>query len=256
MTKRDYGEEYPYLYETHLHTREASACAKNSGAEMARACKDAGYTGIFVTDHNWGGNTAVPRKLPWKKLVERFCRGYDAAKEMGDKIGLDVFFGWEAGYQGTEFLIYGLSPAWMLAHPGLLEASVEEQFALVHQGGGLIIHAHPFREEYYIPEIRLFPEFVDGVEGINATHSSSLSKAHNKPVYDEKAVAYGREHGFALTAGSDIHTINLFGGGMAFRRQLRDGRDFAEAVRNQEPYLLTNGETWYDQAGNRLEGRQ
>ena len=47
MTQRDYREEYPYLYETHLHTMEGSACAKNSGAEMARACRDAGYTGIF-----------------------------------------------------------------------------------------------------------------------------------------------------------------------------------------------------------------
>ena len=94
-------------------------------------------------------------------FLERFRRGYDAAKEMGDKIGLDVFFGWEAGYQGTEFLIYGLSPEWMLAHPQLRGASVEEQFALVHEGGGLIIHAHPFREEYYIPRIRLFPEFVE-----------------------------------------------------------------------------------------------
>lgn len=252
MTQRDYREEYPYLYETHLHTMEGSACAKNSGAEMARACRDAGYTGIFVTDHNWGGNTAVSRQLSWKKFVERFRRGYDAAKEMGDKIGLDVFFGWEAGYQGTEFLIYGLSPEWMLAHPQLRGASVEEQFALVHEGGGLIIHAHPFREEYYIPRIRLFPEFVDGVEGINATHSSSLSRAHNEPLYDEKAIAYGRTHGLLLTAGSDIHTVRLFGGGMAFTRRLKDGMDFTDAVRKQEPYLLTNGETWYDMAGNRL----
>ena len=39
---RDYRKEYPYLYETHLHTMEGSACAHCSGEEMAKACKAAG----------------------------------------------------------------------------------------------------------------------------------------------------------------------------------------------------------------------
>ena len=56
---------YPYLYETHLHTSQGSACAVDTGKRMAEACKAAGYTGIIVTDHNWGGNTAVNRYLPW-----------------------------------------------------------------------------------------------------------------------------------------------------------------------------------------------
>lgn len=51
------------------------------------------------------GNTAVDRSLPWKDWVEQFCKGYEHAKEEGGKIGLQVFFGWESGYHGTEFLI-------------------------------------------------------------------------------------------------------------------------------------------------------
>ena len=109
MTAKEYRAAYPYLYETHLHTTEGSACAGSGGAGMAYACKTAGYTGIFVTDHNWHGNTAVDKSLPWEAFVERFTKGYEAVKRVGDRIGLDVFFGWEAGYDGTEFLIYGLS---------------------------------------------------------------------------------------------------------------------------------------------------
>ena len=41
---------------------------------MARAHLEAGYTGIFVTDHFFNGNTAVPADLPWRERVERFCR--------------------------------------------------------------------------------------------------------------------------------------------------------------------------------------
>ncbi len=255
MTGREIREAYPFLYETHLHTMEASACAGSSGAEMAKACHEAGYTGIFVTDHNWGGNTAVGKRLGWQEFMERFIRGYESARKMGDQIGLDVFFGWEAGYEGTEFLIYGLDTEWMIGHPELRDATVEEQFALVHQGGGMVIHAHPFREEYYIPQIRLFPDWVDGVEGVNATHSNRLSLAHNEAMFDKRAIAYGREHGLPLTAGSDIHTAKrLLGGGMAFERRLKDGRDFVAAGRGQERYVLTNGEEWYDQSGNLLVG--
>lgn len=108
MQKINLPEEYPYLYETHLHTSQGSACACCTGAEMAKACKEAGYTGIIVTDHNWGGNTAVNRRMPWREWVNEFYKGYEDAKRMGDNIGLDVFPGYEAGYQGTEFLIYGI----------------------------------------------------------------------------------------------------------------------------------------------------
>ena len=90
--------EYPYFYETHLHTSEASACAGSTGGEMARACKEAGYSGIIVTNHNWHGNHCLDSSLPWEAWIESYCRGFEEAKKVGDEIGLDVFFGYEAGY--------------------------------------------------------------------------------------------------------------------------------------------------------------
>lgn len=245
-------KDYPYLYETHLHTSQASACARYTGAEMARACKAAGYTGIIVTDHNWGGNTAIDRRLPWKAWVEEFAKGFEDAERIGKRIGLEVFFGYEAGYRGTEFLIYGLDKKFMADHPELKTAGVQEQYRLVREGGGMVIHAHPFREESYIPEIRLYPEYVDGVEGINATHSNHRSTAHNEPVYDARAIAYAKGHGLFLTAGSDIHSVSLLGGGMAFRRRLESIGDFMEALRSGEDYVLTDGDNWFTKEGERL----
>ena len=246
-------EKYPYLYETHLHTSESSACARSTGAQMARACKDYGYTGIFVTDHNWGGNTATDRRLPWDQWVDAFALGYEHARAEGEQIGLDVFFGYEAGYLGTEFLIYGIDKAWMKAHPQLAYATVEEQYALVHEAGGLVIHAHPFREEFYIPEVRLYPQWVDGVEGINATHSNPGSTTHNDSVFDEKAIKYARKNDLPMSAGSDIHGVHLFGGGVAFRRKLASGADYVQAILTGEDYVLTDGTKWYDKYGNVIE---
>ena len=40
-----------YKYETHVHTKEGSACASGTGQEMVRAHIEAGYSGMIVTDH-------------------------------------------------------------------------------------------------------------------------------------------------------------------------------------------------------------
>ena len=183
-----------------------------------------------------------------------FCAPCYTAKAYGDQIGLSVFFGYESCYQGTEFLIYGVDEEWLLTHPEIKDATITEQLQLVREQGGLVMHAHPFREEAYIPRVRLFPELVDGVEGINATHSSHLSTSHNDPRFDESAIAYAREHDLPMSAGSDVHSTLMLGGGIAFQMPLVSGRDYAERIRGRkEDYVLTNGDQWFDRFGNRID---
>lgn len=232
-------DDFPYAYETHLHTREGSACAVDSGSDVAKAYKEAGYTGVIITDHFFYGNTAVDRKLPWSDWVEGYCKGYEIAKKTGDKIGLQVFFGWEAGYNATDFLVYGLDKEWLLLHPEIRDATVEEQYNIVHEYGGMIIHAHPFREEDYISEIRLFPEYVDGVEGINAKHVRRCADASGISSFDTKAQEYARKYDFPMTGGSDVHNSKeLYGGGMVFGRKLENIQDYIKAVKSREGRLL------------------
>ena len=246
--------DYKYKYELHLHTSEGSKCSPTPGAEMAKAAKEAGYTGIFVTNHAWGGNTSVDRSLPWKEWVRQFAIGYENAKKWGDEHDLTVIYGYESGYNGTEFLIYGLTPEWMMEHEELHDATIEEQLEIVHKGGGIVIHAHPFREEFYIPEVRLFPDFVDGVEGVNATHSSHLSKAHNNPLFDIRAINYAREHNFPMTAGSDVHATNMLGGGILTSTLICNAQDLIDLIKSDRMYLLTDGDRIYDRYGNLLSG--
>ncbi|MBQ4563377.1 MAG: PHP domain-containing protein [Lachnospiraceae bacterium] len=245
-------EEYPYLYETHMHTAEGSACGKAPGSEMARAAKAFGYTGVFITDHHWGGNTRPSRDLLWEEWVDEFCSGYEGAKAVGDEIGLQVFMAWESGYRATEFLIYGPDKAWMLAHPELKTISVEEQYRLIHEAGGMVIHAHPFREAAYIREVRLYPEWVDGVEGVNAQHSSIVSSQHYNPKYNERAITYAKEHGLPLTAGTDLHQIAPVGAGVAFKTKLVSVQDYVERIRSGKDYVITDGICWYDPQGTLL----
>ena len=242
--------KYRYRYETHMHTLEGSACGHNRGDEMARACFEAGYDGIFITDHAWGGNTSVDRSLPWREWVYQFAQGYEHAKAWGDENGLKVWFGYESGYNATEFLIYGITPDWMADHEELHDATIPEQLDIIHSGGGMVVQAHPYREEFYIPEVRLFPEYADAIEGINATHTNPLSKGHKSDVWNDLAIELARSNNKPMTAGSDIHTTIVFGGGILTDTPINSPREYISLILGNRMYLISDGVTLHDRYGN------
>ena len=222
-----------YLYETHMHTAEISACASATGKRQARIYKDLGYDGIIVTDHFYNGNTTIPRNLPWEEWVNRFALGYENAKKEGDKIGLSVFFGWEESFEGNDFLVYGLDKQWLIDHPETLGWGIEETYQRVKAEGGYFVHAHPFREADYIKKIRLFPRHVDAVETINSSHINLN--------YDKKASNYAAKYKLPVMAGSDAHHERDIRGGMAFNHKLADIQDFVETMKSGgETYLFRN----------------
>ena len=190
-----------YKFESHLHTSEASACASASGAEQAQRYKNSGYDGIIVTDHFFNGNTAVREYRDWKDRVDRYCMGYENAKAQGDRIGLKVFFGIEYTYFGTDILVYGIDKDWLYENSDCVDISFYEFAQRVRSAGALMIHAHPFREAGYIHEIRLLPEWVDGVEVYNS--------GNYKDVMNKRAQWYAEQYGFMTTAGTDNPHLNV-----------------------------------------------
>ena len=219
-----------YLYETHMHTCLASACGVSTGKEHVHFYKDQGFDGIIVTDHFFGGNTCVPRDLPWEERIDLFFRGYEDALEEGLKVGLDVFFGLEQNYDHDEYLIYGLTKEYMKAHPELEHWTRRQQLEEVHRAGGAVIQAHPFRMRGYMDIIRVGELFADGVEAANAG---------NDPVDDARAYAYARAKGLLMTAGSDNHhspAAQLFG--VALEEKLTSVQDYARIIRAGGPIGL------------------
>ena len=216
----------PYRYETHMHTCQGSACGKSTGAEQARFYKGLGYAGIFITDHFFGGNTAVPRDLPWKERIDRFCAGYEDALQEGRKIGLDVFFGWEQNFEGDEYLIYGLDKAFLLDHPDIEHWTRKKQYDEVRAAGGAVIQAHPFRDRDYIRFIHLGLKYCDGIEVANTA---------NRVYNDVSARRYARRYALLTIAGSDNHNCALADPakmmGVALDAPLSSGRDFARLIR-------------------------
>ena len=188
------------LYETHLHTSWASACAQSKGSQYIRYYKELGYSGIIVTDHFYNGNTAIPRNLPWKEWVKQFCRGYEEARNEGERQCFDVFFGWEETFDFCDdYLVYGLDREWLFDHPEVRNWTRGEQYQAVREAGGCIVQAHPFRQHSYIRQVVLSTGCVDAVEAANATNFEQS--------YDALAMRYAKKNGLPVTAGSDLHDV-------------------------------------------------
>ncbi|MCL1927163.1 MAG: PHP domain-containing protein [Treponema sp.] len=220
-----------YLYETHLHTSQASACATTRGKDYVQRYIDLGFTGIMVTDHFFNSNTTFDRRKHWREWVKGFCSGYEDARNEGEKRGLDVFFGWEETFDGDDYLIYGLDKTWLLEHPEMVRWTREEQFWEVHRYGGCVVHAHSFRQHAYLSTVTLSPYLVDAIEAANA--------GNHDAIYDAQAFEYARILGLPAVAGSDAHGISILGRnggpyGISVTSKLSSVHDYVSLIMNKQ----------------------
>lgn len=219
-----------YMYDPHVHTSEASACASMSASEQVHKYKEAGYDGIFVTNHFFGGNTSVDRSLPWKEKIEKYCLGYEYAKEEGDKIGLKVFFGIEQGFHGTDILIYGISKEWLIEHSDMQDWDIPKTYEEVKKVGGIMVHAHPYREASYLNKIELWPAYVDAVETWNRGNKYSL--------YNLRAEEYAQDHDLPQTGGGDTHNPKDRPAGIITANPLNSEKDYMNLLLEHGDYEL------------------
>nr|MBO4518069.1 histidinol phosphatase [Clostridia bacterium] len=216
-----------YRYETHLHTRPASACARCGVRESLEFYREQGYDGVFITNHFLDGNFKERNNdtLSYREKVKIYNNDYYEGVEIGKDIGLKVFFGLEISYGGTDFLVYGLPPEWWLDHPEIMDMKKSQELPFLMSQGALVIQAHPFREEGYIDHIRLYPRGVHGIEIYNAC---------NTELENAMAKIYAEKYGFLKFAGSDNHC----GGeqkklaGMESETPLKDEIDFVERIKS------------------------
>ena len=231
IIKIRYNTAMEYLYETHMHTSEVSACARGTGAQQAAVYKKMGYTGIIVTDHFINGYTTCPKKLSWEEKMRFFASGYDEAKKAGDKIGLDVFFGWEFTIRGSDFLTYGLDLDFLLANPGLDKLEIDKYSALIRKNGGYLAQAHPYRDEYYIERpLPVEPCYIDGVEVFNIM---------DRKTSNEQALVFAEKNYLPKQAGTDAHGRgNISYSGVALRQKAESINDIINAIKSGEVKLL------------------
>lgn len=213
-----------YRYETHCHASACSACAHSTPQELVRAYKSAGYAGLVLTDHFILGNTSVSRSLPWATQMECYYRAYLDAKAEGDKLDFDVIFGIEHAHGGgQEVLCYGIDLDFLLANPDIPQLSLEDFSVRVHEYGGILIQAHPYR--YGGWEVPVRAELLDGIEIFNWG---------NPPLKNRMALRKAQELGCIMTAGADTHSaseLRVGVAGIALPYRIHNAQELVEALK-------------------------
>lgn len=214
-----------YKYEMHCHTKGGSRqCGRTEPKEIARLYKEAGYSGVVVTDHyspltfNFLKGYGNP-----KQHIDAYISPYYELKKYEDE-NFSVMFGMELRHYGTgnDYLIYGVDPEWLRQQDNLLMLPEKDMYKLMHNQGYLVFQAHPYRP--YIT--RCNPAYIDGIE----IYNGKVPKKSN-----EKAEAWAKRSGKLTVAGSDFHVPKqLAKGGIVTSRPIRNNNDLLDVLKSQE----------------------
>lgn len=211
-----------YRFETHFHTKESSPCGNVPAVESVRKYYESGYDGIVVTDHFGASVLGMKGSASWQSVTDRFLRGYEIAKNEGEKLGLTVLLGAELRFPGNynDILVYGLSESFLREWEWLYESSLESFFPMADKLGFAVVQAHPFRPECY----RENPAYLHGIEVFNG---NPRHHSHNS-----LALQWAKEHSLLESAGSDFHQLeDLAGASVLLGERPSTSLEFARLLR-------------------------
>ncbi|MBE6771876.1 MAG: PHP domain-containing protein [Ruminococcaceae bacterium] len=209
-----------YLFDTHIHTKEASSCSRVWAADIVKRYKELGYDGLCITDH-FSASQFARHGSTYEEQVQTYLSGYRAAKEFEDE-NFHIILGMELRFLENEndYLVYGFDEEFVLNND-LTQYNNPEEFRPVIEANNLIMfQAHPFR----IGMAVINPELLDGVEVYNGhgDHNSS----------NDVAYKWAEKYNLRKLSGSDFHgNTSMEPGGVYFDEYLTDSKQVAKALR-------------------------
>ena len=213
-----------------------SACGRIPVEELAELYLGAGYTTVVLSNHfsrHTFNAPAAAEAVTWEKKVEFFLSDWEKMKALS--MGrLHVLLGMEFRldcHAETDFLVYGLDGRFLLANPHILELDFKSFSALVRESGGLLIQAHPFRNNVVISD----PQLIDGAEAWNC---SSRHASRN-----DVAELWADRFSLIKTSGSDLHrTYQQIAGGIETDSPITTDEELLDTLRAGTYRLIRGGD--------------
>ncbi|RLB37393.1 MAG: hypothetical protein DRH20_07845 [Deltaproteobacteria bacterium] len=203
----------PMVFDIHLHTRNYSGCSSIEAEDLVRRAEELGLDGIALTDHG----------IRWPEdrveALREACGVHDLVIIPGQEITC---------YNGSwkregDFLVFGVKES---LGSGL---SARELINLVHEQGGVVIAAHPYKrsrrgDTYYGVGDGMADLDVDCIEALHPEHDDAA-------IQKVRAFAESRG-GIPLTGGSDAHELSMVGACTTlFHAPVTCEQDFVDALR-------------------------
>ncbi len=192
-------------FDLHIHTSRHSPDSILDPFALVSRARQIGLDGVVITEHDW----------LW---TEEELEELRAAAP-----GLVVLTGIEVSAWEGHFLVYGVHNPFAIPRGMRVAALCRE----VHNQGGAVVAAHPFRWSQPFDEIlcKEKPE-LDGLELMTNNMDSECRKL--------AAEAY-QKHSLAGLGSSDAHQEETLGVCYTeFAAAIRSGRDLVEAIRGRQ----------------------
>lgn len=181
------------LIDLHAHTSGISKCCRYPADKILECAKQNGTDGIVLTNH-YQKNYITDGDADG--FVEKYIGEYFFTKELGERVGVKVFWGMEVTtefYPNVHMLIYGVGTEFLKRYPLMFDYTQEELYKIVKDNGGALIQAHPFRNGTTV----LDTNYLDGIE-INCHPLYKNS-------YSGEILSIAAENGLSVTCGGDFH---------------------------------------------------
>ncbi len=182
---------YPYKFELHAHSNPASCCSELPPAELAERCKNAGASGLVLTNHAiWW-----MKETPKEEWCAQYLKDYRDAKEAGEKLGVAVLLGFEMRFMDSDndYLVFGFEEDFIPTVYDWMDKTAKEFYNEFRGEDVLMIQAHPNRSNM----VEMGRDCVDGYEVFN------MHPGHNSRV--AFASRLHQQNGGVVTGGTDFH---------------------------------------------------
>lgn len=222
------GDLMEYKYELHCHTKEVSRCGTLNVEDLIKNYKEAGYSGLVLTDHYSPMTFDLPEFFNKKKAIDHYLRAWRIAKKYNDE-NFTVLLGIELRFYATvnDYLIYGVTEEMLYELPFLLSLYIKKASKMLRDHGCIFLQAHPFRK--FITRAK--PEYLDGVEVFNG-------KA-NKEANDNSLKWANEINARIKISGSDCHRESGVGlGGIITTEPIKTNEDLLKILKSGNYKLI------------------
>lgn len=215
------------LIDLHAHSA-LSKCCKIDGKDNLIISKEVGIDGLVLTNHYDKKYLINDDKLEFAK---RYINEYYYVKSCADKLGLKAFFGIEVTMSKNDnvhVLVYGVQPEFLLKYPDLYDYKLEDLFNLVHMNNGILVQAHPFRNNI---DMLQDLNYLDGIE------ANCHTKKEGPQLEKVFRIAY--ENNKLLTCGGDFHNdAPRAKCGIYLPNNIEDIKDIVKYLKEEKQYKL------------------
>lgn len=225
--------------EMHVHSASVSNCATVYEEDIVERYIAAGYTSLVLTNH-LSRFTYKNKKFdhsadPWDVKIDYYMNGLDrmrtaAAGRINVLLGVEL----RSNLDENDYLIHGIDEAFLRSFPEIMDTPIADVVTRVHEAGGLLFQAHPFRNSMRITK----PSILDGIEVYNG-HSGQESR-------NDIANMWADKFGLRKLSGTDYHhDHHVIGAGIETEQPITDTHQLVEILLSGKYELIRAGAAPY-----------